>query len=87
MAKRRLRERKIEDVIRYVEARAGEVLDRYVGPSISMFRARLTGELIRTLLTIEEVATDRSAAGTGCNNRGGAGNGPADGPSAERRHR
>ena len=57
LGERRLRERKIEDVIRYVEARAAEVFDRYVGPSISMFRARLTGELIRTLLTIEEVAT------------------------------
>lgn len=56
LGERRLRERKIEDVIRYVEARAGEVFDRYVGPSISMFRARLTGELIRTLLTIEEIA-------------------------------
>lgn len=55
LGERRLRERKIEDVINYVEARAGEVLDRYVGPSISMFRARLTGELIRTLLSIEEV--------------------------------
>jgi hypothetical protein len=57
LGERRLRERKIEDVIRYVEARSGEVFDRYVGPSISMFRARLTGELVRTLLTIEEVAT------------------------------
>jgi Subtilase family len=57
LGERRLRERKIEDVIRYIEALAGEVLDRYVGPSISMFRARLTGELIRTLLTIEEVAS------------------------------
>ena len=57
LGERRLRERKIDEVIRYVEARAGEVLDRYIGPSISMFRARLTGELIRTLLTIEEVAT------------------------------
>ncbi|WP_035698962.1 S8 family peptidase [Bradyrhizobium japonicum] len=57
LGERRLRERKIEEVIRYVEARAGDVLDRYIGPSISMFRARLTGELIRTLLTIEEVAT------------------------------
>lgn len=56
LGERRLRERKVEDVIGYVEARAGEVFDRYVGPSISMFRARLTGELLRTLLTIEEVA-------------------------------
>ena len=57
LGERRLRERKIENVIRYIEARAGEVLDRYVGPSISLFRARLTGELLRTLLTIEEVAS------------------------------
>jgi hypothetical protein len=57
LGERRLRERKIDEVIRYVEARAGEVLDRYIGPSISMFRARLTGELVRTLLTIEELAT------------------------------
>ena len=56
LGERRLRERRIEEVIRYVEARAGEVLDRYIGPSISMFRARLTGELLRTLLTIEEIA-------------------------------
>jgi subtilisin family serine protease len=56
LGERRLRERKIDEVIRYVEARAGDVFDRYVGPSISMFRARLTGELIRTLLTIEEIA-------------------------------
>jgi Subtilase family len=57
LGERGLRERKIEFVIRYVEARAGEVFDRYVGSSITMFRARLTGELIRTLVTIEEVAT------------------------------
>jgi hypothetical protein len=57
LGERRLRERKIEDVVRYFETRGGEVLDRYVGPSISMFRARLTGDLIRTLLTIEEVAS------------------------------
>jgi hypothetical protein len=57
LGERRLRERKIENVIRYVEARAGEVLDRYVGPSISLIRARLTGALLRTLLTLEEVAS------------------------------
>jgi hypothetical protein len=57
LGERRLRERKMEEVIRYVEARAGEVLDRYLGPSITMFRARLTGELVRTLLTVEEVAS------------------------------
>lgn len=41
LGERRLRERKIGEVVRYVEARGGEVLDQYVGPSISMFRSRL----------------------------------------------
>lgn len=57
LGERRLRERKIGEVVRYVEARGGEVLDQYVGPSISMFRSRLRGDLLGTLLTIEEVAT------------------------------
>ncbi|MDF2119156.1 S8 family peptidase [Roseiarcaceae bacterium H3SJ34-1] len=57
LGERRLRERKVEQIVRYVEAQGGEVLDRYVGPSITLLRARLIGNLIRTLLTIEEIAT------------------------------
>ncbi|TCM75979.1 S8 family peptidase [Rhizobium sp. BK068] len=57
LGERRLRERKLEEIVRYLEARAGEIFDRYVGPSITMLRARLTGELVRTLLTIEDVAS------------------------------
>jgi len=54
---RRLRERKIDDVILYIEARGGEAYDRYIGPSISMFRARVTGALIRTLMTVESISS------------------------------
>ena len=56
LGERRLRERKLEDIVRYLEARGGEVFDQYIGPSITMLRARLNGDLVRTLLTIEEVA-------------------------------
>ncbi|MGY3610964.1 MULTISPECIES: S8 family peptidase [unclassified Bradyrhizobium] len=54
---RRLKERKLGEMVRYLEARGGEVLDQYLGPSITMFRARLIGGLVRTLLTIEEIAS------------------------------
>jgi hypothetical protein len=54
---RRLRERKLSQIIDYAEARGAEVLDRYIGPSISMIRARLSGALLKTLLTVEDVAT------------------------------
>jgi hypothetical protein len=33
------------------------MLDRYVGPSISMLRVRLSGAIVRTLLSVEEIAT------------------------------
>ena len=57
LGERRLRERKLAGIVDYLEARGGEVLDQYVGPSITMIRARLTGALLQTTLTIEEVAT------------------------------
>lgn len=57
LGERRLRERKLDDIVRYIEARGGEVFDQYIGPSITMFRARLADELVRTVLTIEEVAS------------------------------
>ena len=54
---RRLRERKLDQIIAYIEARDGEVLDQYIGPSITMARVRLRGKLLQTLLTIEEIAS------------------------------
>src|SRR3954451_645161 len=49
LGERRLRERKLDQIVSYVEARGGEVFDRYVGPSISMLRVRLSGEIIQAL--------------------------------------
>jgi subtilisin family serine protease len=57
LGERRLRERKLGQIVAYIEAREGEVFDRYVGPSISMARARLPGALLKTLLTVEEIAS------------------------------
>lgn len=37
---------------KYVDARAGEILDRYIGPSITMLRARMTGSIVQALLSI-----------------------------------
>lgn len=56
VGRRELRIRKIEEIAAYVDARGGEELDRYVGPSISLVRVRCDGSLIQTLLAIDEVA-------------------------------
>jgi subtilisin family serine protease len=57
LGERRLRERKVEDIANYLDARGAEVLDRYIGPSITMVRARLSGGLVQTMLTIEDIAS------------------------------
>jgi len=54
---RRLRERKAEQIAAYVVARGGEALDQYIGPSITMLRVRGAGALLRTLFTVEDVAS------------------------------
>ncbi|WSH60566.1 hypothetical protein U8P68_27785 (plasmid) [Rhizobium ruizarguesonis] len=57
LGERRLRERKLEQTEAYIETRDGEVLDRYIGPSIAMVRIRVSGALLKTLLAVEAVAT------------------------------
>ena len=57
IGRRELRARKLDQIADYIDAQGGEVLDRYVGPSITMLRARLTGADVLTLLMVEEVAT------------------------------
>jgi hypothetical protein len=57
LGRRDQRTRALEDITAYVEARGGKILDQYVGPSITMVRIEAAGALIRTLLTIEEIAT------------------------------
>ena len=55
LGRRELRTRKLEQIVDYVEAREGEALDRYVGPSITMVRLLCDGADIRTLLGIEDI--------------------------------
>ncbi|WP_192937333.1 S8 family serine peptidase, partial [Sinorhizobium medicae] len=56
LGRRDLRERKIDDIVRYAEAREAEELDRHIGPNLTLVRMRCDGALVRTLLTIEEIA-------------------------------
>lgn len=56
IGRRDIRNRKIDQVADHIEAGGGYVLDRYVGPSITMLRARMTGTTVRTLLAVEEIA-------------------------------
>ena len=56
LGRRELRQRKLGDIEAYVVARAGEWLDEYIGPSITMARIRASGEVFRSLLSLEDVA-------------------------------
>ncbi|TAX28870.1 S8 family peptidase [Rhizobium leguminosarum] len=56
LGRRDLRERKIDDIVRYAEALEAEELDRHIGPNLTLVRIRCDGALVRTLLTIEEIA-------------------------------
>lgn len=53
---RPLRERKIDDIVRYANARGAEELDRHIGPNLTLVRLRCDGAVARTLLSIEEIA-------------------------------
>ncbi len=57
LGERRIRERKLAQISAYIEDRDGEIIDKYVGPSITMLRVRLSGALLQTLLTVEDIAT------------------------------
>jgi hypothetical protein len=56
VGRREVRERKVQQIADYVDARGGEILDRYVGPSITMLRARMDGSVVRSLLNVDVVA-------------------------------
>lgn len=56
LGRRELRESKIDDIVRYAEARGADELDRHIGPNLTLVRLRCDGGLVRTLLTIEEIA-------------------------------
>ncbi len=54
---RALRERKLADIVAYIVAREGLAFEQYVGPSITMLRAQVSGALLSTLLTVEDIAS------------------------------
>lgn len=64
LGRRELRELKLNQIVAHVEAhiggeveaRAGEELDRYIGPSITLVRFRCDGTVVQRLLTVEDVA-------------------------------
>ncbi len=57
LGRREQRTRKCGDIANYVDARGGEVLDRYIGPSITMLRVRLSGAVVRILLDLDAIDT------------------------------
>ena len=46
LGRRDLRERKIDDIVRYAEAREAEELDRHIGPNLTLVRIRCDGSLV-----------------------------------------
>lgn len=57
IGRRDARVRKLDQIEDYIVARGGEITDRYVGPSLTVGRAHLAGPLLKSLLTIEEIAS------------------------------
>lgn len=53
---RAFRQRQLERIATLIKTAGGEVYDQYLGPSLTMLRFRASGELIRSLLAIEDVA-------------------------------
>lgn len=56
LGRRDVRERKLDDIVAYAEALGAEELDRHVGPNITMVRLSCDGRVVRSLLSIEEIA-------------------------------
>jgi hypothetical protein len=57
LGRRNLKEKALSDISNYITAMNGHVFDQYLGPSISMLRIKVSGTILRTLLSIEVVAT------------------------------
>lgn len=51
-----IRRRKAEEIGTFIEARDGAVFDTYVGPSLTIVRVEATGDVIRPILSVPEVA-------------------------------
>ncbi|MEF9606017.1 hypothetical protein O4J55_28310, partial [Paracoccus sp. PXZ] len=53
---RAARERKADEIEAFITNTEGEVHDRYIGPSITLLRATASGQTLRPLLSVPEVA-------------------------------
>lgn len=51
-----VRERKAAEIEAFIANRAGDVHDLYIGPSITLLRAIATGQALRPLLSVPEIA-------------------------------
>lgn len=56
LGRRNLKEKALLDISNYVAAMHGDVYEQYLGPSISLIRLKITGAVLKTLLSIEVVA-------------------------------
>lgn len=50
------RRRKAEEIIAFIEEQGGELYDHYSGPSITMIRVKASGQSIRPIFSVPEVA-------------------------------
>lgn len=54
---REIRDRRLTQVAAYIDSLGGSVFDEYVGQYLTMARANISGTILRTLLTIEDIAS------------------------------
>lgn len=52
-----VRSAKVNELEAYIEARGGHIVDRYVGRSLTLFRVTATGQVIRWILELDDVAS------------------------------
>lgn len=57
LGRRNLKEKALTDITNYIVAMGGHVYDQYIGPSISLMRVKVSGAILKTLLSIEVVAS------------------------------
>jgi hypothetical protein len=57
LGRRALKEKALSDISNYINAMNGHVYEQYLGPSISLMRIRVSGAILKTLLSIEVVAS------------------------------
>jgi len=57
LGERAIREQRVREIGTWIAGERGEVVDEYIGPSITMVRVRAPGSVIREMLALEDVAS------------------------------